>query len=185
MTGTTQSASTLPIAGSWGCESKTGVQVSKYVSTIASNANGAIQVVVTNINSTVNGKAIILNPWADAGRTTPITAGSAIAAWDCGPDTTKNGGVDISKYLPGSYRQPTTASGFATATGSPHSAALRQGLLRGLLIIFSVMGYPVRDHRSRWLCPFGAESGLATRIRPPVVLDEDSKATFWLGRQEN
>jgi hypothetical protein len=68
---TTQSGAALPIAGNWGCESKTGVQVSKYVSSIASNGSGAIQVVVTNINSTVNGKAIILNPWADAGRTTP------------------------------------------------------------------------------------------------------------------
>jgi type IV pilus assembly protein PilA len=116
VTETTQSASTLPIAGNWGCESKTGTQVSKYVTSIASNPDGAIQVIVTNINTTVNGKGIILFPWADAGRTSKISAGSAIAAWDCGPDTTLNGGVDISKFLPGSCRQPTTATGFAAGT---------------------------------------------------------------------
>ena len=116
VTETTQSSSILPVAGNWGCESKTGVQVSKYVKSIATNGNGAIQVTVTGINTTTNGKAIILNPWADAARTTTITAGSAIAAWDCGPDTTTNAGTDISKFLPGSCRQATTASGFASGT---------------------------------------------------------------------
>jgi type IV pilus assembly protein PilA len=116
VTESTQSSSILPAAGNWGCESKTGVQVSKYVKSIATNTNGSIQVIVTGINTTTNGKGIILNPWADALRTTAITAGSAIAAWDCGPDTTLNGGVDISKFLPGSCRTATTASGFATGT---------------------------------------------------------------------
>ena len=116
VTESTQSSSTLPIAGNWGCESKSGVQVSKYVSSIATNGAGAIQVVVTGINATTDGKGIILLPWENAGRTTPISAGSAIAVWDCGPDTTKNAGVDISKFLPGSCRQATTAGGFATGT---------------------------------------------------------------------
>ena len=117
VTESTQSSSILPAAGNWGCESKTSVtQVSKYVKSIATNANGAIQVTVTGINTTTNGKAIILDPWADAAGTTPITAGSAIAAWDCGPDTTTNAGTDISKFLPGSCRKATTASGFATST---------------------------------------------------------------------
>ena len=116
VTESTQSSSILPIAGNWGCESKSGVQVSKYVTSIATNGAGAIQVVVTGINATTNGKGIILQPWADAAGSVTITAGSAIAAWDCGPDTTLNGGVDISKFLPGSCRKATTASGFATGT---------------------------------------------------------------------
>ncbi|HKB81726.1 MAG TPA: pilin [Burkholderiales bacterium] len=117
VTETTQSSSVLPAAGNWGCESKTGVQVSKYVMSIATNSpQGAIQVVVTGINTTTNGKGIILFPWADAGRTSNISAGSAIAAWDCGPDVTLNAGTDISKFLPGSCRLGTTASGFATGT---------------------------------------------------------------------
>jgi type IV pilus assembly protein PilA len=116
ITESTQSSSVLPVPGNWGCESKTGVQVSKYVLSIATNDIGAIQVIVTGINSLSNGKGIILKPWADAARSSTITAGSAISAWDCGPDTTLNGGVDISKYLPGSCRQATTASGFATGT---------------------------------------------------------------------
>ena len=116
VTETTQSSSTLPAPGNWGCESKTGVQVSKYVKSIATNGAGAIEVIVTGINTTTNGKGLILNPWQDAGRTSPIAAGSAIAAWDCGPDTTLNAGVDISKFLPGSCRTATVASGFATGT---------------------------------------------------------------------
>ena len=116
VTETTQSSSTLPAPGNWGCESKTGVQVSKYVFSIATNKDGGIQVVVTGINSTTNGKGIILFPWPDVGHTTTISAGSAIAAWDCGPDTTTNAGVDISKFLPGSCRTATIASGFATGT---------------------------------------------------------------------
>ena len=116
VTESTQSSSVLPNPGNWGCESKTGTQVSKYVTSIATNADGGIQVIVTGINTATNGKGIILFPWANAGRTTKITFGSAIAAWDCGPDVTLNGSVDISKYLPGSCRQGTTASGFATGT---------------------------------------------------------------------
>ena len=88
----------------------------KHATFSTTNGAGAIRVVVTGINTTTDGKGIILLPWADAARTTAITAGSAIAAWDCGPDTTLNGGVDISKFLPGSCRQATTAGGFATGT---------------------------------------------------------------------
>src|ERR1700691_4815027 len=40
VTESTQSSSTLPAAGNWGCESKTGVQVSKYVKSIATNGAG-------------------------------------------------------------------------------------------------------------------------------------------------
>src|SRR5512141_1852838 len=62
----------LPGAGLWGCESKTGTPVSKYVSAIQTNQDGEIRVIVTGINTVANGNAIILKPFADV-------AGTAIA----------------------------------------------------------------------------------------------------------
>ena len=97
---------TLPGAGLWGCESKTGVQVSKYVNAIQTNQDGQIRVQVTGINTVANGMALILKPFADAAGATAIanatSAGSAIARWDCGPDTSNAN--DINKFLPGSCR---------------------------------------------------------------------------------
>src|SRR5258708_24198128 len=91
VTETTQSSSVLPAAGNWGCESKTGVQVSKYVMSIATNSpQGAIQVVVTGINTTTTGKGIILSPSADAARTSNISAGSGPCASALGPDRSVN-----------------------------------------------------------------------------------------------
>jgi len=114
VTETVQSVSgALPGAGLWGCESKTGTQVSKYVNAIETNQDGEIRVVVTGINTIANGMAIILKPFSDAAGTSPIvnatSAGAAIARWDCGPDTANAN--DINKYLPGSCRAVITSSG--------------------------------------------------------------------------
>ena len=63
ITETVQSASALPIAGLWGCESSsTTAQVSKYVTSIKTSSKGEIRVQVTGINATnVDGNAIILH----------------------------------------------------------------------------------------------------------------------------
>jgi hypothetical protein len=57
--------------------------------------------------------AIILKPFSDAGATSAIanatSAGSAIAAWQCGPDSSNAN--DIGKFLPGSCRTTVTSSG--------------------------------------------------------------------------
>ena len=53
---------TLPGPGLWGCESKTGVQSSKYVNAIMTNGDGEINVVITNVNTIANGMSIILKP---------------------------------------------------------------------------------------------------------------------------
>jgi type IV pilus assembly protein PilA len=107
------SSSVLPGAGLWGCESKTGTQVSKYVSAVQTNPDGEIRVVVTGINTVANGMAIILKPYSDALGTAALanatSAGSAIGAWNCGPD--KANARDINKFLPGSCRAPITSSG--------------------------------------------------------------------------
>jgi len=113
VTETIQSVSgTLPGPGLWGCESKTGTQVSKYVSAIQSNGDGEIRVVVTGINTVSNGMALILKPFETVGGT-PIanatSAGAAIARWDCGPDSANAN--DIHKFLPGSCRAAITSTG--------------------------------------------------------------------------
>jgi type IV pilus assembly protein PilA len=108
VTETVQSATTLPTAGLWGCESKTGVTVSKFVNAIQTNNAGEIRVVVTNINTQSNGMAIILKPYSDVARTA-ISVGAAVALWDCGPDSANAN--DINKFLPGSCRAVITSSG--------------------------------------------------------------------------
>ena len=112
VTETAQSATTLPGAGQWGCESTvTNVNpVSNYVDQIQTNGDGEIKVIVRNINTDVNTKSIILKPWADAAGTVAVTAGSAIARWDCGPDPA-NAAPPINKFLPGSCRATITSTG--------------------------------------------------------------------------
>ena len=113
VTETVQSVSgNLPGPGLWGCESKTGTQVSKYVSAIQTNGDGEIRVIVTGINTVANGMALILKPFADVAGTAianATSAGSAIARWDCGPDAANAN--DINKFLPGSCRAVIASSG--------------------------------------------------------------------------
>ena len=113
VTETVQSVSgTLPGPGLWGCESKTGVQVSKYVDSIQSNGDGEIRVVVTGINTVSNAMALILKPFETVGGTAIVnatSAGAAIARWDCGPDTAN--ARDINKFLPGSCRAVIASTG--------------------------------------------------------------------------
>ena len=112
ITESVQSATVLPGPGQWGCESTVAnsLAVSKYVDQIQTNADGEVRVIVNNIGPDVNAKAIILKPWADAAGTTVPTAGSAIARWDCGPDTS-NPAPPIDKFLPGSCRATIVSSG--------------------------------------------------------------------------
>ena len=124
ITESAQSADVLPAAGGWGCESTIAnvLPVSKYVTTIMTNGVGEIQVVVQGIGPDVNGKAIILKPWANSDRSLlpsglPIDVGSAITLWDCGPDPALNVNPPIDKFLPGSCRAViTSAGGFAESS---------------------------------------------------------------------
>jgi len=116
ITESVQSATVLPGPGQWGCESTVAnaLAVSKYVDQIQTNADGEVRVIVNNIGPDVNAKAIILKPWADAAGTIVPSAGSAIARWDCGPDTT-NAAPPIDKFLPGSCRAVIVSTGGAHA----------------------------------------------------------------------
>jgi len=118
ITETVQSASVLPAAGLWGCESSSStLQVSKYVTSIKTSAAGEVRVAVTGINATnIDGNAIILQPSNSAVAAVAPNVGDAVASWLCGPDPSN--AKDIAKYLPGSCRAPITVySGtFASST---------------------------------------------------------------------
>lgn len=93
------SGSSAPGANGWGCES--GIQ-SKYVSKLETDANGAVTVTVTGINSNLDGTVITLIPLNGAGVPATVAAdmGSAVRAWVCGgTGTTAN-----LRYLPATCR---------------------------------------------------------------------------------
>ena len=70
-----QSGSTLPVAGGWNCETRTGSPGnSRYANTIETSAEGAIRVTIRAINNDVNSQAIILRPWPDMARTSAVTS---------------------------------------------------------------------------------------------------------------
>ena len=96
-------AASLPVAGSWGCESS--VATTKYVATVGTNTIGAVQVTVNSTNLPQVTGSVILVPTLDTATPPNITG------WLCGPSSTT-----IAKYLPGSCRDTTVASqtGFAT-----------------------------------------------------------------------
>ena len=100
---TSSNPASLPAAGAWGCESSTST--SKYVSSISTNAIGAVSVLVNTANLAQVSGSVILVPTLDTATPPNITG------WLCGPSATA-----IAKYLPGSCRDTTVTSqtGFAT-----------------------------------------------------------------------
>jgi type IV pilus assembly protein PilA len=103
-----QSASTLPKANNWGCESTTAT--SKYVASIKTQGvndtnPGAITVTSQNVKNKSDGSTggiVTLVPWADANATKTVSAGGTIFLWRCGNST--DGTTVAPKYLPGSCR---------------------------------------------------------------------------------
>lgn len=109
-----QSASVLPLAGSWRCEtSSASPALSRYVRSIETSDEGAVRVVLEGINADANGQAIVLRPWPDTSRSVPVTPGGSIVAWDCGPDP--GNAIDIAKLLPASCRASAAEIGALTA----------------------------------------------------------------------
>jgi type IV pilus assembly protein PilA len=93
-------ASTVPGAGSWGCESAS--PTSKYVNAIATSANGQIRVqVAAGIDTTANNLFIYLVPANAAGAALATTAMPVqVNQWFCGSDS-----AILRKWLPGSCKQ--------------------------------------------------------------------------------
>ena len=104
ITETTQAttASTLPAANAWGCESST--QTTKYVASVSTSNAGAITVTTTSAADLKDAasKTVSLVPYLD--NTTPLgnaNVGVSIYKWVCGIAATTS---LPQKYLPGSCR---------------------------------------------------------------------------------
>lgn len=92
-----QNTTTLPAAGSWGCESTTPT---KHVKAVETTATGQIRVQATGFgDATIDDKWVVLTPAAQSGT---LAAGSVIGSWACGPAAGADG--IAAKFLPGSCR---------------------------------------------------------------------------------
>ena len=97
------STATLPTAGNWGCESAS--QTTKYVGSVATDDAGVITVTApatSNIDATVDGKAISMTPYkTDTAVITSTDVRVTVFKWVCGPASANAMPL---KYLPGSCR---------------------------------------------------------------------------------
>jgi type IV pilus assembly protein PilA len=96
-----QGGVSAPGAGNWGCETASGT---KYVSSLATTADGRVTATIRNIAGGLDGKQVTLTPMADS--ETPANAGSDLGrglwGWRCGHPAD---GTDLdAKYLPSSCR---------------------------------------------------------------------------------
>jgi type IV pilus assembly protein PilA len=100
-----QSATALPAANAWGCEST--ASTSKYVTSVATDANGGIIVTAQAIDAAINGLTLSLVPTTSTG-TNKIVAGTAPDRWICGNAAVIDGGTAKTtiplKFLPGSCK---------------------------------------------------------------------------------
>ncbi|WP_457329364.1 pilin [Rhizobacter sp. P5_C2] len=97
------SLSVIPTGG-WGCEQVSST--SKYVSSIAVSANGAITVGAQGTGDTANidGFVVTLVPADAAGAALSYVPGTVINRWICGSKTVTPATTVNQKYLPGSCR---------------------------------------------------------------------------------
>jgi len=101
------SATSLPTANNWGCESSTAT--SKYVGKVETDDNGGIIVTVAAGSfgdTAIDGKTVSLVPTAAGGGA--ITTSAPLSQWICGNQAVVNGGTAVTtvppKFLPGSCR---------------------------------------------------------------------------------
>lgn len=79
------SATAPPGAGNWGCEQS--VSSTRYVSKVATGANGSVRVTVQNLDPSLDGSHLYLVPMSTDGSsrmTTAANLGSTVASWSCG-----------------------------------------------------------------------------------------------------
>ena len=99
-----QSASSLPAAGNWGCESST--PSSKYVAEIETDGVGAVQVTVQGIGTGIDTETVSLIPLTSTGAI--VGLGETVYEWKCGSQTAISGSAFVTsvppKFLPGSCR---------------------------------------------------------------------------------
>ena len=97
-----QSATALPAADSWGCESASGSVQSKFVNAVHTTTAGVVLVTVQGVLSAGTDGIISLAPSSSATTFTAPTVGSSVAVWRCG--ATADGNTIAAKFLPGSCR---------------------------------------------------------------------------------
>jgi type IV pilus assembly protein PilA len=102
----TGSASAPPAANGWGCEQTVAGASSKYVSTITTNADGVITVLLSgapDLQAAAN-QSLVLTPYAT--QTATLAAASIGTAqvfrWSCG--AVGGNTAALAKYLPGSCK---------------------------------------------------------------------------------
>ena len=104
-----QTGTSAPAANNWGCESSSST--SKYVTSVSTDANGAVSVKVStdpSLPAAIQGDVLTLVPATSAGaNVTPPVGSVQIYKWVCGATS---GSLlpltdsPLSKYLPGSCR---------------------------------------------------------------------------------
>jgi type IV pilus assembly protein PilA len=101
------SATSLPGANNWGCESS--IATSKYVGSVTTDPKGGIIVTVAAGSfgdAAIDGMTVSLVPTAAGGAA--ITATAPLSQWICGNRAAVNGGTALTsvpaKFLPGSCR---------------------------------------------------------------------------------
>jgi type IV pilus assembly protein PilA len=94
----TKSDTTAITANGWGCGEST-TEVTKFVKSVTTDADGAVTVTIQNVDDAVDDDTITLTPYSDD--TTVMTVandvGDQVYKFKCG------GSVDV-KYLPGSCK---------------------------------------------------------------------------------
>lgn len=102
ITETILTASALPAANAWGCES--AAATTKFVASIATTAAGLITVTSQGIKNTAAdavGGVLTMKPCADAA-CAAVAAGGQVYGWICG--LAGDGTTVLPKYLPASCR---------------------------------------------------------------------------------
>jgi len=94
-------SATAPSAGGWGCESSSST--SKYVKSIATNANGGVKVMAQGFSdNAIDDKSVILSPRdKDAADLTTASIPTQVNQWACGTTTAD---ASLLKFLPGSCK---------------------------------------------------------------------------------
>ena len=87
-------------AGAWGCESTSSS--SKYVTSVATDANGKITVTAQGIGTGIDGLVVTLVPANASAAALTYTPGTTINRWICG--SSAMGTTIEAKFLPGSCR---------------------------------------------------------------------------------
>ena len=106
----TGSSTATPGANGWGCEQTVAGSSSKYVSTVTTDGNGVIKVLLAT-SSDLNGASggtIVLTPYTgtSAAQIPAVAAsigGTQIYRWSCQADSGA-GSANLPKYLPGSCK---------------------------------------------------------------------------------